>query len=150
MAIENVFISAGWFGEKLKMISYKGLKSYCFHLWAERIENSFYFLMKPESKQGLAHGPSAWDGQDWLFPAGGHSWAHSQTPGVEDMCRVPIVSSRNRAGNVDLLRVHSNKANFLTFRLLKILKQYFVLGLSEVNVPAWTSPHPASHFSGWL
>ena len=40
------------------------------------------------------------------------------------------------------------RQNFLTFCVLKILKQYLVWGLSQVNVAACTSPHPASHFPG--
>lgn len=31
MAIEDMFISAGWFGDKLKINSYRSLKSLCFH-----------------------------------------------------------------------------------------------------------------------
>lgn len=57
--------------------------------------------MKPEARRAQSQGPSEGAGQDWLFPAGGHSRPHSQTPGVGDVCGAPLASSRNWAENVD-------------------------------------------------
>lgn len=105
-----------------------------------------HFLMNLGVRRALSHGPSEGEGQEWLFPTEGHSWPHSQTPGT-GRCMWgtnSLLQKLNRECRKNSV-FFQTRQKFSTFSLLKILKQYFVWALSQVNVPTCTSSHPASH-----
>lgn len=89
----------------------------------------------PQLQQGV--------GQDWLFSS------EVTVIITAKLCSrtqwgPPVFFYRNWGGNADKILRQNFKIK------IEILKWYFAWGLSQVNVPACTSPSPASHFSGWL
>lgn len=105
--------------------------------------------MNPGVRSALSHGPSDGARQEWLFPTEGHSQPHSQTPGTgRCMWGDSLLQKLNRECRKNSVFIQTRQ-KFSAFSLVKILKQYFVWALSQVNVPACTSSHPASHFF-WL